>query len=80
MAFDKLVKTSQGRTLISLLLGFGLATMLFHNVCIHEKCFTEYAVNPSQIVDKTFRTSEKNVCVTYSYVPTKCSGDVIHFE
>jgi hypothetical protein len=75
----KFVHTETGKTIMSILLGFGLAS-LFRQVCKNKDCLKFYAAPLEQINDKIYKNNEK--CVKYSPVPSKCSINVktIEFE
>lgn len=73
MNLGKFVHTETGKILMSLLLGFGLAS-LFRNVCKDKDCLTFHAPPLEQIKDKIYKTSGK--CVKYNSVPTKCNSHI----
>jgi hypothetical protein len=73
MNLSKFINTSQGKTIMSILLGVGLATM-FKHICIYGKCIVQYDPNPKHLIDKIFK-SNNNQCVAYSYTPVSCSKD-----
>jgi len=77
--FGKFVHTQNGRLIMSILLGFGLATV-FRNVCKEKNCFNFYAAPLDQIKDKIYKSDRK--CVKYVPVATKCSlsAKTITFE
>ena len=73
MHLGKFVHTETGRIIMSILLGFGLAS-LFRTVCKDKDCLLFYAPPLEKIKDKIYKNSGK--CVKYSQVPTKCDANV----
>jgi hypothetical protein len=71
--FGKFVHTQTGKLIMSILLGFGLAS-LFRTVCKNKECLIFHAPPLEQIQDKIYKNGDK--CVKYSSVPTKCNADV----
>jgi hypothetical protein len=69
----KFVHTETGKILMSIILGFGLAS-LFRNVCKGRNCLTFRAPPLDKFDDKIFKNGSK--CVKYKPVPTKCSLNV----
>lgn len=69
----KFVHTKSGKTIMSILLGFGLAS-LFRSVCKDKDCLSFYAPPLEKIKDKIFKSGEE--CVKYSATPTKCDSNV----
>ena len=78
MHLDKFVHTKTGKYIMSILLGFGLAS-LFRTVCKDKNCLIFSAPNLEEIKDKIFENNNK----CYKYIPesTKCSKDkkIINF-
>lgn len=70
---SKFVHTNTGRTIMSILLGFGLAT-LFRTVCKDNNCIAFHAPPLDDFKDKIYKN--KNKCVQYVPVETKCSLNV----
>lgn len=68
--FGKFVHTETGKIIMSVLLGFGLAS-LFRTVCKDKNCLSFHAPPLDDIKDKIYKTEDK--CVQYVPVPTKCS-------
>ena len=70
--FGKFVHTKTGKYIMSVLLGFGLAS-LFRTVCKEKDCIIFHAPPLDQVKDKIF--SYDNKC--YKYVPTqtKCNTE-----
>ena len=71
--FGKFVHTQTGKLIMSILLGFGLAS-LFRTVCKNKECLIFHAPPLEQIQDKIYKNGDK--CVKYSPVPTKCNANV----
>ena len=67
---DKFVHTVTGRTIMSILLGFGLAS-LFRNVCKDKNCRVFHAPPLDDFKDKIYRNDGK--CVKFVPAATKCS-------
>jgi hypothetical protein len=79
MHLEKFVHTSTGKIVMSILLGFGLAS-LFRTICKDNNCLQFYAPPLDKIQDKIYKNSGK--CVKYNAVPTKCNSTLktIFFE
>jgi predicted nucleic acid-binding Zn finger protein len=75
----RFVHTQTGKTLMSILLGFGLAS-LFRTVCKGKDCLIFHAPPLEEIKDKIYKVDGK--CVKYKQVATKCSSSAktITFE
>ena len=73
MYLGKFVHTETGKIIMSILLGFGLAS-LFRTVCKDKECLIFYAPPLDKIQDKIYKSGEK--CVKYSHMPTKCNSNV----
>jgi hypothetical protein len=73
MGLGKFVHTETGKIIMSILLGFGLAS-LFRTVCKDKDCLLFYAPPLEKIKDKIYKSGEK--CVKYSSVSTKCDANV----
>jgi hypothetical protein len=76
--FGKFVHTQTGKYIMSLLLGFGLAS-LFRSVCKGKKCFEFYAPPLEEINDKIYKYDNK--CYKYNLQSTKCDKNkkIINF-
>ena len=73
MYLGKFVHTENGRIIMSILLGFGLAS-LFRAVCKNKDCLIFHAPPLDQINDKIYRSPDKEgKCILYKPVATKCS-------
>lgn len=66
----KFIKTKTGRTMMSILLGFGLAT-LFRKVCKGKNCITYHASPIEETQDKIFKYGDK----CYKFIPTNTRCD-----
>ena len=66
----KFVHTETGKIIMSILLGFGLAS-LFRRVCKDNNCLVFHAPPLDEFKDKVYKTNGK--CVKYVPIPTKCS-------
>jgi hypothetical protein len=79
LQLGKFVHSENGKIMMSILLGFGLAS-LFRTVCKGAGCLQFYAAPLDEIKDKIYKNGKK--CVTYNPVYSKCSlnSKVISFE
>lgn len=74
----KLVHTSTGKIIMSIILGLGFAS-LFRKVCKSYDCIQLFAVPLDKIEGKIFQMGNK--CVKYNYETAKCEdGQLIKFE
>jgi hypothetical protein len=73
MHLEKFVHTNTGKIVMSILLGFGLAT-LFRRVCKNKDCILFHAPPLGDFKDKIYKNGNGK-CVKYNYVPTKCSSN-----
>ena len=74
----KFVHTKTGKTIMSIILGLGLAS-LFRKVCKNYNCIQFYAAPLHKIEGKIFQIGNK--CVKYNYETAKCDdGKLIKFE
>ena len=75
----KLLKTSYGKNIISILLGLGLST-LFRNICKDKHCINFYGPNIDDIKNNVYKYN--NTC--YKFIPKnkKCNLDkkIINFR
>jgi hypothetical protein len=78
--FGRFVHTEIGKYIMSILLGFGLAS-LFRSVCKNKECLLFYAPPLEQITNKIYKNSDGK-CIKYKEVPTKCNSTskIINFE
>ena len=70
--FGKFVHTKTGKIIMSILLGFGLAT-LFRKVCEHKNCMFFYAPPLENFKNKVYKLNNK--CVKYVPIATKCTKE-----
>ena len=70
--FGKFVHTPTGRLLMSILLGFGLAS-LFRTVCKERNCIIFHAPPLEKIQDKVYKHNNK--CYKYEAISTKCDSN-----
>jgi hypothetical protein len=70
MYLGKFVHSETGKIIMSILLGFGLAS-LFRTVCKNKDCLIFHAPPLDQIKNKIYKSGNK--CVKYNPVATKCS-------
>ena len=75
----KFVHTQNGKIIMSIILGFGLAS-LFRTVCKGRNCLMFHAPPLDDFKDKIYKSNNK--CFKYTPVSTKCSLNVktITFE
>jgi len=75
----KFVHTETGKYLMSILLGFGLAS-LFRTVCKDQNCIIFHAPPLDNFKDKIYKNNGK--CMKYNPVVTKCriNSKTITFE
>ena len=69
---DKFVHTKTGKTIMSILLGFGLAS-LFRTVCKDHNCILFHAAPLDKFKDKIYKNNGK--CLKYTPVATKCDSN-----
>lgn len=79
MHLGKFVHTETGKILMSILLGFGLAS-LFRTVCKGKNCIIFHAPPLDKFKDKIYKNGDK--CFKYTPVATKCSLNtkIVNFE
>lgn len=73
MHLGKFVHTETGKIIMSILLGFGLAS-LFRAVCKDKDCLLFYAPPLEKIQDKIYKNNDK--CVKYIPQATKCDANL----
>lgn len=71
MHLSKFFHTQNGRYIMSVILGFGLAT-LFRTVCKGKNCIVFKAPPMDEIQDKIYKHQDK--CYRYTAVTTKCDA------
>ena len=69
MHLGKFFHTKSGKYLMSIILGFGLAT-LFRTVCQGQNCILMKAPKMDDIKDKIYKHGNK--CYKYDVLPHKC--------
>ena len=76
----KFVHTETGKILMSVLLGFGLAS-LFRKVCKDKDCLIFHAPSLDDFKDKIYM-NDSGKCVKYNPVASKCSTNskIIYFD
>jgi len=81
MYLGKFVHTERGKIIMSLLLGFGLAS-LFRIVCKNKDCLLFYAPPLEDFKDKIYKNNNNGKCVKYNYIATNCDAKkkIISFE
>lgn len=81
MHLGKFVHTKTGQIIMSILLGFGLAS-LFRTLCKDANCRTFHAPPLNDFKDKIYKSKDKHKCIKYVPVATKCSlnSKIITFE
>lgn len=79
MNFNKLLHTKYGQIMISIILGFGLAS-IFRKACTDRKCMTFKAPTVQKINDTKYKYNNK--CFTFKENIVKCdkSKQIIDFE
>lgn len=78
--FGKFVHTETGKILMSILLGFGLAS-LFRTICKGKNCLIFHAPSLDEFKDKIYQGRDGK-CVKYNPIATKCdkSSKIIQFD
>ena len=66
----KFVHTETGKIIMSILLGFGLAS-LFRIVCKNKDCLVFHAPPLEDFKDKIYKNTNGK-CVKYNYISSKC--------
>lgn len=75
----KLLKTTYGKNIISVILGIGLAS-LFRNVCKNKNCIDFYGPNIDEIKKNIYKYNNK--CYNFILKQNKCNQDkkIINFK
>lgn len=78
--FGKFVHTETGKILMSILLGFGLAS-LFRTICKDKNCLIFHAATLDSFKDKIY-IGPSGKCVKYNHVASKCNTNskIIEFD
>ena len=66
---SKFIHTPNGKALMSILLGFGLAS-LFRTICKDRNCIIFHAVDLDKIKDKVYKVDNK--CYKYNMKSARC--------
>ena len=79
MHLEKFVHTERGKIIMSIILGFGLAS-LFRTVCKDKNCLIFHAPPLDDFRDKIYKNGNK--CFKYNPVATKCTinSKTVDFE
>ena len=79
MHLSKFIETSTGKFLMSILLGFGLAT-LFRKVCKGKECIVYYAPPINEIENKIYKFDY--ICYKFEKNATTCNSKkkIVDFE
>lgn len=75
----KLLKTTYGKNIISIILGLGLST-LFRNICKNKNCIDFYGPNIDDIKKKIYKYDNK--CYKFKPISKKCNEQkkIINFK
>ena len=78
MSLKRVLHTDNGKLLIAVILGLGLAT-LFRKSCSNKECMDFKGPHLDEIKGKIFKY--ENECYTFKPNPTKCSSEkrMVHF-
>jgi thiosulfate reductase cytochrome b subunit len=76
----KFVHTETGKILMSILLGFGLAS-LFRKICKDRECLIFHAPSLDDFKDKIYK-NDSGKCVKYNPIQSKCNmnAKIVDFE
>lgn len=74
MYLGKFVHTETGKIMMSILLGFGLAS-LFRVVCKNKDCLIFHAPPLANFKDKVYKNNNGK-CVKYNYIATNCDANI----
>ena len=76
---EKFVHTERGKILMSIILGFGLAS-LFRTVCKDKNCLIFHAPPLDDFKDKIYKNGDK--CYQFKAVATKCTinSKIVEFD
>ncbi len=76
MNFLKKIHTPDGKIIISIILGFGLAAA-FRASCKGKNCVVKYAAPYTEVEKKIIK--HDNDCYEYILKPTKCTKNVVNY-
>ena len=73
MHLDKLIHTTAGRVITSIILGLGLAS-LFKQTCVGRNCVVIKSPPINTILNKVYRNpgADATGCFKYEVIPMKC--------
>tara|TARA_B100000424_G_C22933876_1_gene496837 strand:+ start:2105 stop:2344 length:240 start_codon:yes stop_codon:yes gene_type:complete len=71
MKVKQIINSNEGKYIISIILGLGLATM-FREVCKDKTCIQFRAIGENEIKDKVYKHDNK--CYKYSIKSTSCNN------
>ena len=74
LSLESLMKTSKGKVIFSVLLGFGIAT-LFRKACKERNCIVFKFPPLSNIANKIYM--QNNNCIKYKSENVKCNKDKV---
>jgi hypothetical protein len=72
MKIKQLINSKEGKYIISVVLGLGLAT-LFREVCKDKTCIVFKAIGEKEIKDKIYKHDNK--CYKYSLKSSSCNNN-----
>tara|TARA_A100001035_G_C27762756_1_gene492099 strand:- start:263 stop:505 length:243 start_codon:yes stop_codon:yes gene_type:complete len=70
MKIKQIINSKEGKYIISIIIGLGLATM-FRQVCNEKTCIEFKAIGEKEINDKVFKNDNK--CYKYKLKSTNCN-------
>ena len=73
-SIESLIKSSKGKIIFSILLGFGIAT-LFRKACKERNCMVFKFPPLSNINNKIFK--QNNKCIKYTSENVKCNNEKV---
>ena len=81
MHLEKLFTTPSGKTMMSIILGLGIAS-LFHQTCKGKNCVLVHAPPISSVTNTVFKHPSSDRCIRYEINPVKCdkSKKIYHYE
>ena len=72
MKIKQIINSKEGKYIISIIIGLGLATM-FREVCKDKTCIEFRAVGEKEIKDSVYKHDNK--CYKYSIKSTSCNSE-----
>ena len=81
MRLDKLFHTTSGKTMISIILGLGIAS-LFRQACKGTNCVLVKALPMDSIANTVYKHPSSERCIRYEVNPVKCdkSKKIYHYD